>query len=121
MDKTVRFHKTDGQRQRISIHAFRYLGNETKVYVHCLLFLCHKTSRDYRCHSGCNGNNVKRVKRDLEMGRSKFVKDDGSHSKYYLLEAGPISVKEEKPKPKTADQGTKNLIFIIFGYVVQHF
>lgn len=106
-DKTVRFHNTDGQRQRMSIHAFRYFGNITTVYVHCLVFLCHKASRDNRCHSGCNGNNVKRVRRDLENG-PKFASDDGSHSKYYLLEAGPIAVKEEEPRPNNANQGTKN-------------
>ena len=49
---------------------------------------------------------MKRVRRDLEESGLKFTGDNDRHSKYYLLEAGPISVKEEEPK--TAHQGTQN-------------
>ena len=79
-DNTVQFHKTQNHRQRFSIQAFKFLNNSTSVYFHCLVFLCHSTSTDYRCRYGCTGNNIFRGKRDL----SGVSKDHPSQ--YYMVE-----------------------------------
>lgn len=79
-DQTVQFLTATNNRQRFSLQAFRYLQNSTAVFVHCLVFMCHKTSPDSRCSSGCQGNNVNRVRRDID--RKEQVED----IKYYLLE-----------------------------------
>eukprot|EP00795_Rhopilema_esculentum_P010796 gene10796-19600_t len=79
-DNTVQFHKTQNHRQRFSIQAFKFLNNSTSVYFHCLVFLCHATSTDYRCRYGCTGNNIFRGKRDLSG-----VSNDPP-SKFYMVE-----------------------------------
>ncbi|XP_065067729.1 uncharacterized protein LOC135693242 isoform X2 [Rhopilema esculentum] len=79
-DNTVQFHKTQNHRQRFSIQAFKFLNNSTSVYFHCLVFLCHATSTDYRCQYGCTGNNIFRGKRDLSG-----VSNDPP-SKFYMVE-----------------------------------
>ena len=88
LDKTVQFHKGDSQIHRFSMDAFRYIGGSTTtVYIYCKLFLCHKSSTDRKCHSGCSGNNLNRVKRDINEN-SAGAKTRSSRS--YLLEVGPI-------------------------------
>ena len=57
------------------------------MYIHCKLFLCHKSSTDGKCHSGCSGNNLNRVKRDINEN-SASAKSGKSQS--YQLEVGPI-------------------------------
>ncbi|XP_065067731.1 pancreatic secretory granule membrane major glycoprotein GP2-like isoform X1 [Rhopilema esculentum] len=79
-DNTVQFHKTQNHRQRFSIQSFKFLNNSTSVYFHCLVFLCHSTSTDYRCRYGCTGNNIFRGKRDLSG-----VSNDPP-SKFYMVE-----------------------------------
>ena len=89
LDKTVQFHKGDSQIHRFSMDAFRYIGGSTTtVYIHCKLFLCHKSSTDGKCHSGCSGNNLNRVKRDINENSASAK---GVNSKSYLLEVGPIA------------------------------
>ena len=78
-DNTVSFHSTVSSRQRFSIQAFRFLNSSTAVYFHCLVFLCHTSSSDYRCRSGCQGNNIYRGKRAVTNSIDE-------PSKYYLLE-----------------------------------
>ena len=78
-DNTVSFHSTVSSRQRFSIQAFRFLNSSTAVYFHCLVFLCHTSSSDYRCRSGCQGNNIYRGKRAVTSSVDE-------PSKYYLLE-----------------------------------
>jgi len=87
-DDTVRFYLTDEKRMRFSVKAFRYVNSFSTIYIHCFVFLCQKTSSDPRCTSGCNGNNVNRVKRDLSNGKS--TDERTSYTKYYMLEAGPL-------------------------------
>ncbi len=102
MDKTVQFHRGDRQNHRFSMDAFRYLGNSTTVFIHCLLFLCHKTSTVGKCRSGCNGNNLNRVKRDVSEQSNV---DESSYSKFYLLELGPVTLKKDEKQSK--DSGGK--------------
>ena len=78
-DNTVSFHSTVSSRQRFSIQAFRFLNSSTAVYFHCLVFLCHTSSSDYRCRSGCQGNNIYRGKRAVTTSENE-------PSNYYLLE-----------------------------------
>ena len=92
-DNTVQFHRGDRQNHRFSMDAFRYLGNSTTVYIHCLLFLCHKSSTVGKCRSGCPGNNLNRVKRDVTQQSST---EDSKNSKFYLLEVGPVTLKNGK-------------------------
>ena len=94
----MRFHKANGQNLKFSVQAFRYLGKTTTVYVHCYVFLCHNSSSHSRCKSGCIGNNVNRIRRDVEVSKSSY-----SHS--YLLEAGPIALDKEEGRPNKEDQG----------------
>lgn len=63
IDDTVAFHPTLNSRQRYSMQAYKYLANSTSVFFHCLVFLCHKSSSNSKCHYGCAGNNVNRGKR----------------------------------------------------------
>ena len=35
------------------------------MYIHCQIFMCHKSSSDSRCSSGCQGNNLSRLRRSL--------------------------------------------------------
>ena len=55
--------------------------------------LCQNTSRDFRCTSGCTGNNINRARfrRDLSDDYGDYEK---SYSQYYLLEAGPVVLDE---------------------------
>ena len=78
-DNTVLFHSTSNSRQRFSLQAFKYLQNSTAVFLHCLVFLCHSTSTDYRCQYGCAGNNIHRGKRDIGEER-----EDGPSSTYMI-------------------------------------
>jgi len=106
VDDTVQFHSAAGQRQRqrFSFQAFRYLNNQSAVFIHCLVFLCQNTSRDSRCTSGCPGNNVNnpRFRRDL----SNAVGSEKESSKYYLLEVGPVVL--DKGKSYNEKQGDEN-------------
>eukprot|EP00795_Rhopilema_esculentum_P000397 gene397-10064_t len=65
-DSTVQFHPTqDLQYMRFSFDSFAFVGKMNQVYLHCQIFMCHKTSTDSRCSSGCRGNNVRRLRRSL--------------------------------------------------------
>ncbi len=79
-DPTTKFTATDNYRQRFNIQAFRFLQNSTAVFLHCLVFLCHKSSTDSRCRYGCTGNNVYRGKREVSSA------ENNEPSKMYLLE-----------------------------------
>ena len=50
---------------RFSFNSFVFVGKMNQVYLHCQIFMCHKTSTDSRCSSGCRGNNVRRLRRSL--------------------------------------------------------
>jgi len=126
VEDTVQFHSTVGQHQRFSLQAFRYLTNQSAVFMHCLVFLCQNASRDSRCTSGCPGNNVNnpRFRRDLSNGAESEKK---SSSQYYLLEAGPVVL--DKGKSYNDKQGGDNsnsalmttvivLVVGVFGLVV---
>lgn len=108
---------TNGQRSRFSIQAFRYLNNQSAVYIHCLVLLCQNSSRDYRCAFGCSGNNINRGRRDISDPLALTTEED-SHSQYYLLEAGPITLKDEEGSSKNQGKFLYLLCVFIFIRVV---
>ncbi|XP_065068293.1 uromodulin-like isoform X2 [Rhopilema esculentum] len=119
-DSTVQFLPADGQRQRISMQAFRYLKNGGSIYVHCLFLLCQRASRDFRCRSGCPGNNIGRVKRDVDTA-STFASDENTYSKYYLLEAGPVVEENDQigdNKNQGGEKQKQTLQSVVIGLVV---
>ncbi len=97
----MKFHKSDGMRQRFSIQGYKYI-NSTAVYIHCIVFVCYEDSTEYRCSKGSDGNTVNRVRarRDLEGG-SAYAVEKKDYSKYYLVEAGPLVLDDSKPDPKS--------------------
>ena len=63
VDKTARFLHGDRQNKRFSMQAFRYVDPPKPIsYIHCKVILCHKFSKDERCHTGCFGNTLNLVK-----------------------------------------------------------
>ena len=119
-DDSVQFHKTTGRRQRFGMQAFRYLQNSTAVYVHCVVFLCHQTSSNGRCVSGCHGNNINRVKRDLDGGFG-YADKPASYSKYYLIEAGPITLSDGEAGNKRGNLliPRKTNLFLMFSLFLE--
>ena len=99
-DDTVQFYKAVPNRQRFSLQSYKYMQKSTAIYIHCIVFICHPSSTSDRCRTGCNGNNIKRVKRDLEGGTG-YSQGDQSYSKYTLIEAGPITYDKD-----TGESGT---------------
>jgi len=92
-DSTVQFHKGSSHSQRFSFEAFRYIGESTPtVFIHCKLFLCDKLSQHGKCHIDCPGSNVHRMKRDAS---AQVGNEMAKYTESYLLEAGPISRKDE--------------------------
>ena len=90
----VQFYKSVPNKQRFSIQPDRLNGKNSAMYIHCTVFMCHRDSTDERCHSGCQDNNVKRVRRDLSGGYGEVA--PATELKYYFLEVGPIEIAETK-------------------------
>jgi len=114
LDKTVQFHQGESQVHRFSMNAFRYIGESTTtVYIHCKLFLCHKSSTVGKCSSGCSGNNFNRVKRDINENSASAK---SRNSKSYLLEVGPI-VKDDANEYSSQNGGNSvlDVKFIVMG------
>jgi len=82
----VQFHKSSYGKQRFSAIASDLLANGTKTYLHCTVFLCHSSTKDSMCHSGCNGNNMKRVARSVD----NTIFRPSTVSKLYYLQLGAI-------------------------------
>lgn len=118
-DKTVQFFSANANRQRFSLQAYKYVQNSTAVYVHCLVFICHQSSKHGRCRTGCSGNNVNRVRRDLEGG-SGYTRNE--ESEVFLIEAGPITLDRSK-EIEHGKEGTKSIfsttsLMLIVGVAV---
>ena len=116
VDNTARFHPTDRLKQRFSIQAFRYLTNYTTIYIHCLVLLCQRSSTDSRCISGCYGNNVNRARRDISNAATT-TNGEKSHSDYYLLDQGPITLNDGK-RGSGRDDDFLSAIFLILDEFV---
>ena len=84
-----------------------------QVYLHCQIFICHKQSSDSRCSSGCQGNNIKRVRRSVslkseETGLRSLRRRDSEEqevknyppSKTYSLNIGPFVKSKDTPTGK---------------------
>ena len=70
-DTTVQFISvTQSHKIRFSFMSFKFYGY-AQVYLHCQIFMCHKQSSDSRCSSGCQGNNIKRVRRSVTLESEK--------------------------------------------------
>ena len=93
--------------------SFKFYGY-AQVYLHCQIFMCHKQSSDSRCSSGCQGNNIKRVRRSVlleseETGLRSLRRRDGEArelktyppSKKYRLNIGPFVKSKDKPTGKS--------------------
>ena len=94
--------------------SFKFYGY-TQVYLHCQIFMCHKQSTDARCSSGCQGNNIKRVRRSIslesdETGLRSLRRRDSeeqevknySPSKTYNLNIGPFVESKDAPTGKSS-------------------
>ena len=82
--------------------SFKFYGY-AQVYLHCQILMCDKQSTDARCSSGCQGNNIKRVRRSVtleseETGLRSLRRRDSEEqevkdyppSKTYSLNIGPF-------------------------------
>ena len=87
VDKTAKFLHGDRQNQRFSMQAFRYVDPfKPIVYIHCKVILCHKFSKDERCHSGCFGNTLNHVKNESKHNSANAK---SLNTTVLLLEAVP--------------------------------
>ena len=96
-DNTLQFHPGEIHHKKFSFLAFNFRTNVPVIYLHCQVFLCHRSSQDSRCHSGCTSINKvpsQRKKRSIE----KREITEGT-SKNYFLDNGPI-VPKNAPKNK---------------------
>ena len=104
VDSTTQFHSSRANHKvQFSFSAFAFNSQLNNVYIHCQLFMCHKSSTDSRCSSGCQGNNLNRVRRSLSGGNymleaknreKRGVPEVYPPSKTYLVNIGPM-VKEQ--------------------------
>eukprot|EP00112_Aurelia_sp_Birch-Aquarium-sp1_P026665 Seg961.1 transcript_id=Seg961.1/GoldUCD/mRNA.D3Y31 product="Pancreatic secretory granule membrane major glycoprotein GP2" protein_id=Seg961.1/GoldUCD/D3Y31 len=107
VNNSVSFQNSANNVKRLSMQAIRFLQNSTAVFFHCRVFLCHSTSTDPRCTTGCSGNRIitggNRGKRDIHLKK----KPPSNPSQYYLVEMQVKLKGEEKfPGGKKSD-GTK--------------
>ena len=86
----------DIQHKRFSFLAFDFLNNVKTIYLHCKVFLCHKSSKDPRCTSGCGINKVARKKRDIH----KREITDPDYTRMYELDTGGIQKAEARETEK---------------------
>ena len=96
VNNKVQFHSGTRGQQRFSVPASLLLGNSPKAYVHCLVFLCFMTSKDSRCQSGCQGNNLKRTTRSVSEKTSIYR--PSTVSNYYMVEGGAIEKERDQSK-----------------------
>eukprot|EP00794_Sanderia_malayensis_P017962 gene17962-19759_t len=67
VDSTLQFHSSaNPHKARFSFQSFTFAGQNTAVFLHCQVFMCHKQSTDSRCTTGCQGNNIHRVRRSID-------------------------------------------------------
>ena len=85
LESNIEFVKAGSKRQRFKMQAFSFIKENTIVYVHCVVFMCRKSSSTDKCASGCQGNNINRLRRDVDEVNGKT-----SHSQYQLLDLGPV-------------------------------
>lgn len=87
IDETLRFHKGTHNTKRFSIEAFKFLVNDTTVYMHCEVYLCQEGRYEKHCSKNCEGNQLpSRQKRAIKKGLLK-------ESNFYNLDSGPITRK----------------------------
>ena len=108
----MKFIKAGPKKQRFTLHAFSFIKKSRQIYIHCVLFICRKSSNEAQCTRGCNGNNVKRVRRDVDEATSSTR----TYSKYFLLDIGPIQrdynlVYEANEPSKGKAQGARRSVF----------
>ena len=105
--------------------SFKFYGY-VQVYLHCQIFMCHKQSSDSRCSSGCQGNNIKRVRRSVtleseETGVRLLRRRDSEEeevkdyppSKTYSLNIGPFVKSKDTTTGKWFDNQRKVQIEIL--------
>ena len=100
LESNVKFLKAGSKKQRFQMQAFSFIKEITKVYIHCVVFMCRKSSSSDACAAGCQGNNVNRLKREISGLNGKK-----SHSQYQLLDVGPLR--------RSRDSGVLRIIFYV--------
>ena len=98
LEQTVRIVNGDAKRKRFTLASLKFVKSDS-VYVHCVVFVCNRTSTDDRCTGGCPRNRVDppRIRRDVEGHRAR--RDImGRQSDFIKLDVGPIQLKQDKGK-----------------------
>ena len=104
VDSTTQFHNSKANHKvQFSFQAFAFSSQMNNVYIHCQLFMCHKSSTDSRCTSGCQGNNLYRLRRSLSNEKSLMAKNIERRaisneifppSKTYNVNLGPVQLQQ---------------------------
>ena len=76
----------DKRRERFSLEAFKFLGNNPFVYMHCKVKVCDADDPNSRCAQGCLRNSRRR--------RSLYTQE--TNDEEYLLAQGPFMRGAEK-------------------------
>ena len=80
------------KKQRFGINTFAFVKRSRSVFIHCVLFMCRKSSVENKCRKECNRKYLSRAKRETdESAQAKSnSNEDLPSTKYYLLDIGPI-------------------------------
>ena len=65
LDSTLRLTKPTRTRMDFSLEAFKFLGEYSEVYTHCIIAVCHSSDAGNRCQQGCTTSGRRR--RQLAM------------------------------------------------------
>lgn len=85
-DTLERRQSNDKRRERFSLEAFKFLGNNPFVYMHCKVKVCDADDPNSRCAQGCLRNSRRR--------RSLYTQE--TNDEEYLLAQGPFMRGAEK-------------------------
>ena len=90
--------------QRFKLNAFRALGEESMVYLHCDVVACHKDDSKSRCEKGCvhNSGNVHESK-------------NLSHPQIHTVTVGPVKINMTRVK-----QAARGEFLVLNNTTIQH-
>ena len=74
---------TSPKQETLSLETFKFVGNETRVYLHCEVLVCNASDPSSRCRQGC-----------LKSGRRKRDESQSTYISKDLLSAGPVQMVE---------------------------
>ena len=93
IDETLRFHKGTYNTKRFSIEAFKFLVNDTTVYMHCEVYLCQEGRYEKHCSENCQGNKLTSGRLAISRQKRAIKKASVKESNFYNLNSGPIKRK----------------------------